>query len=523
MRKQIIALVGAAIASELIAILIVLVSFGHIISAESGLSKNENMMPLTSSANINDNSSNTKDKNIYDIQADIIFSGNTVFDNYTNKKAILKETVKLDFKQIKDSTIILYVPSVNAAKTIIKKLNIIYIKNNKQYNLPINNWNFENMILKLYLSQKDISLINASSSFTNTNNTNNNNTNFFYLCIDYEIILNERSSTIFYDDNEIYLTNFLITPAIFKDDAQLTVYKTDFGDPYIYNTNNYRITFRTNENIEIYAPGIKEEMFLKNINNASINRITLLEKKSSTRLLSQQPSAIENVSKITIFTALNLRDFPTVIINNNNLSSTIAKNNIHMEKINDTEIWFINSEMTSKHVKDAFLLASEKIGEYPFKQLFVVRAQIPLKGMEFSNMIFISDICFNKNLYNEDSFAGVVYHEVFHQWFYGIIGTDQLNEPFMDEGIVNYLSMKLKGDKLGNNFNNKFFKMVLRDYKTKEQYYDLVYKDAAIYFANIHRKLGDDFYKLLNIIYNEKKFSILYYDEFLQYLSRFTN
>jgi aminopeptidase N len=39
----------------------------------------------------------------------------------------------------------------------------------------------------------------------------------------------------------------------------------------------------------------------------------------------------------------------------------------------------------------------------------------------------------------------VVYHEVAHQWFYGLLGNDQMREPWLDEGFSDFSARYLMG------------------------------------------------------------------------------
>ena len=39
---------------------------------------------------------------------------------------------------------------------------------------------------------------------------------------------------------------------------------------------------------------------------------------------------------------------------------------------------------------------------------------------------------------NESQLAGVVAHEVAHQWFYALVGNDQGRDPWLDEGLASY-------------------------------------------------------------------------------------
>jgi aminopeptidase N len=39
----------------------------------------------------------------------------------------------------------------------------------------------------------------------------------------------------------------------------------------------------------------------------------------------------------------------------------------------------------------------------------------------------------------------VIYHEVAHQWFYGLLGNDQMRQPWVDEGFADFSTRWLMG------------------------------------------------------------------------------
>jgi len=292
----------------------------------------------------------------------------------------------------------------------------------------------------------------------------------------YEILPEADKQTLSHNKDGYYLTNFLITPFVYKDGQPVYTLKKSFGDPYIYEINNYHVTFKTENNLKIYAPGKTEE-------------------------------EITDEYRITTFEASNIRDFPAVLL---------YDADVYVEKLGNVNLHFINSKEASTYVKEAFSFAESNIGYYPYEDFFVVKAPISINGMEFSNMIFLSDRCFG----NPARLKNIAYHEVFHQWFYGIIGTDQLNEPFLDEGLVDYLATCLTNGKT-RQWKGKDLKKPLKDYTNVSEYYNLAYYDSAAYFYTIHQKLGNNFYRLLSDIYNEWKFKILYFDDFQQLVNNY--
>ena len=78
-------------------------------------------------------------------------------------------------------------------------------------------------------------------------------------------------------------------------------------------------------------------------------------------------------------------------------------------------------------------------GAYPYGQLTVVDASLAAGGgMEYPNLVVISSpsVPFTRLL--ED----VVIHEIGHQWFYGMLGSNELAEPWLDEGITTFAEMR---------------------------------------------------------------------------------
>ncbi|OGT27251.1 MAG: hypothetical protein A2Z17_05515, partial [Gammaproteobacteria bacterium RBG_16_66_13] len=69
---------------------------------------------------------------------------------------------------------------------------------------------------------------------------------------------------------------------------------------------------------------------------------------------------------------------------------------------------------------------TELVGPYPYPELDLVDAPGAFGGIEYPGLVFIGTL----------GGANVVeptVHEVAHQWFYGLIGDDQLHEPWLDE------------------------------------------------------------------------------------------
>lgn len=95
-----------------------------------------------------------------------------------------------------------------------------------------------------------------------------------------------------------------------------------------------------------------------------------------------------------------------------------------------------------KASEDAFAALNSAFGKYPYPEFDCVLAPIAAGGMEYPNLI----ICTINEHYcskSEESFpyyilSKTVAHEIGHQWFMGIVGSNSGMEPWLDESITSY-------------------------------------------------------------------------------------
>ena len=97
---------------------------------------------------------------------------------------------------------------------------------------------------------------------------------------------------------------------------------------------------------------------------------------------------------------------------------------------------------------------SERFGTYPYTEFDVVSTPMMALGMEYPGMTAIT-----LEVYDLDAtvrgvpapgmMEGTVGHEVAHQWFYNVVGNDQIDEPWLDEAVVQYATGLYYLDKYG--------------------------------------------------------------------------
>lgn len=75
-------------------------------------------------------------------------------------------------------------------------------------------------------------------------------------------------------------------------------------------------------------------------------------------------------------------------------------------------------------------------GPYPYRELDVMESPLLAAGMEYPGLISLG-----RHMYTGEQsrrLPWVVLHEVAHQWWFGLVGSDQLREPWLDEALANY-------------------------------------------------------------------------------------
>ena len=100
---------------------------------------------------------------------------------------------------------------------------------------------------------------------------------------------------------------------------------------------------------------------------------------------------------------------------------------------NEADLW----KNSIEYMHDAVYYYSLWNGDYPYKHCSAVDGTISAGGgMEYPNITVIGE--------SGDAFLleEVIMHEVGHNWFYGMLGSNERDHPWMDEGINTFLQFQ---------------------------------------------------------------------------------
>jgi hypothetical protein len=112
-------------------------------------------------------------------------------------------------------------------------------------------------------------------------------------------------------------------------------------------------------------------------------------------------------------------------------------------------------EMILDPAEHALQSFNERFGPYPFKEFDVVSTSTSALGVEYPGIVAIVNDLYDQNANVRGSstrilLEAVVAHEVAHQWFYSLVGNDQIDEPWVDEAMAQFLTLIYYSDVYGS-------------------------------------------------------------------------
>lgn len=156
---------------------------------------------------------------------------------------------------------------------------------------------------------------------------------------------------------------------------------------------------------------------------------------------------------------------------------------------------------------NAFMVYERRFGAYPFNELKVFASPVTAGGIEYPMLAGVLH-----TLYEQEGghFEWIVAHEVAHQWWYSMVGSDPINEAWLDEALTQYsTSLYLEdryGDLVASAERERYFMQryqreldIGRDASVTQPtgafertlYAPIVYGKGPLFFDAVRRAVGD--------------------------------
>ncbi|HOM43918.1 MAG TPA: M1 family metallopeptidase, partial [Bacillota bacterium] len=220
----------------------------------------------------------------------------------------------------------------------------------------------------------------------------------------YKVIIPPAGERFGYGDANINMGNWYPVAAVYDDEGWNLDKYYSIGDPFYSDVSDYIVSIKAPEEYVIAASG------------------SLAEER------------IEGGYKNWKFHGTNMRDFAFVASNNFRVAE---------DRVGNTVVKSYYYKDHEKRGKEALDIGKRSIevfnsayGEYPYPTYSIVETEFP-SGMEYPGLVYIST-----KYYDSDSCADIfmytTVHETAHQWWYGVVGNDQIDEAWLDEGFATY-------------------------------------------------------------------------------------
>jgi hypothetical protein len=156
-----------------------------------------------------------------------------------------------------------------------------------------------------------------------------------------------------------------------------------------------------------------------------------------------------------------------------------------------------NAEETLQTACDSLTFFSEKFGKYVYDSYTLVQTGFCYGGMEYPGMVLLSDALTGENY----SYTAV--HETAHQWWYAMVGNNQCEDAWMDEGLAEYSTVLFYENYPSYGFTREnLVNTALTRYKAYYGVYGQIFGEID---TSMSRNLGKfvSEYEYVNLIYNK--------------------
>ncbi len=222
--------------------------------------------------------------------------------------------------------------------------------------------------------------------------------------------------------------------------------------------------------------------------------------------------------------AENIHDFafsadPEFIVDICRYNNTIIKS--YYTKSTKDRWQFKAADQTRKAIK----LFSEKYYAYPYRQFSNVASLVD-GGMEYPQLVMISGHYGENNKYDR-GLESTIAHEVAHNWFYGLLGFNETEQAYLDEGMASFATIQYMENYHGRfandySYDKKWQKLLLPNSNERDENYKTYienaivgeedplltpadqYADAGRYFVASYQKASAVYFMLQYTIGTEK-------------------
>lgn len=273
---------------------------------------------------------------------------------------------------------------------------------------------------------------------------------------------------------------------------------TTVGDPFFTTMSDFEVTFHVPEGYQV---------------------------------ISTAKDQVGKKSKDITLTQHQVRDFVAVITKD----YQVVQGKSGKTQVN---LWYVSGMEDVKDdlhqaAVDGMKFYGERFGAYPYDEVDVVLGDTGygIAGMEYPGLV--TSVPKVPSLKGEVPAVNVVVHELAHQWWYGVVGNNQVKEPWLDEGLTTFSEFLYMKKQMKENSEEWLKKVVARTDQIHESlhvnsaqklydYPDAIYglmvylRPAAMMFDLVHEIGEDQVMKIMSAYYQKFQYRTATTKDFLQ-------
>ena len=256
-----------------------------------------------------------------------------------------------------------------------------------------------------------------------------------------------------------------------------------FGDPFYHDVSSFYVNLTLDEDMDVACSG--------EITDTRLVRVNGKDKKT-----------VEIEAEY-------IRDFAMTV---GKLFKVTDKINIDSREVQINYCYVEDPypERTLDRIAQSLSVFSNAFGAYPYSAFTVVQSNLrDAGGMEYGSFVTVSMIS------SREEYLDTITHETAHQWWYNLVGNDQINSAWLDEGLTEFCTYYfhyLTGDRARfkaemNSISASYAAFAahkytvgfdgsmnrpLSSYLTDGEYVAVSYFKGAILFNTLRELVGDD-------------------------------
>lgn len=229
--------------------------------------------------------------------------------------------------------------------------------------------------------------------------------------LQYTVSIPQCASRFGVDDGIFALGNVFPTLALWENGQWHTERYCAIGDPFLTECANWMVRLSLPQGYTVAATGYPEVSYL-----------------GDGAVYTMQAQAV--------------RDFALVISDQFTAAAGMADDVLITAYAKDKSA----AQRMVKYAKQAIASYEQHYGEYVYPSLTLAEVSFPYGGMEYPRLVMIGDEVIAAS---GDSLEVTVAHEVAHQWWYAMVGSDSYNQAWQDEALCEYALLDYVGQVYG--------------------------------------------------------------------------